>query len=430
MQRRDFLLPAFLCAFFSLTASAGFDDSATLQAKFPAFNFAFIRQITQGADGKITLAGSIFDASFKQTALLGRFNNDGKPDKSFAKDGIFELLSRPGQQEFPNKFVVTPDGKTLIGESFSSSDSDIVFRQLDKKGESDKSFGTDGKVSIEAGFGSDETLSDFFLQSDGTIIFFGFVRSGENTDPVWGRLTKDGKLDSKFGTGGIANLDFGKGIHFSPGIRPISGGRFITGVNRGTIQNPDYYLVRLEPDGLLDETFGKKGFCQLEKFPAPLEQLNAFQSDSKGRFLFGGTLTDKSDTDLVLVRYLSDCSLDTSFADKGIFLKDILFGSSDRLQFVGEDSKGRLLVAGTTASQRFADTELILLRLQDDGAIDDTFGNDGYVLNTPVIGRSNFFIPGFIQSDDKFLMATTFGDFTNNKLFLTRMRVDGSVGAP
>ncbi len=430
MQRRDFLFPACLCVFFSLTSFAGFEDSATLQAKFPAFSFAFFRQIEQGVDGKITLSGSIFDASFKQTAVLARFNDDGKPDKSFGKDGVFEWLSRPGEREFPLKFVLTPDGKTLIGEIFSSSDSDIFFRRLDKNGEPDKTFGKDGKVSIEAGFGSDETLTDFFLQADGSILFFGNVKTGENLDPVLGRLTKDGELDSKFGTGGITNLDLGKGLNFSPGIRAVSKGRFLVGMNRGSIQKPDYYLARIESDGSLDETFGDKGFCQLEKFPSPLEQLNAFRLDSKGRILVGGTLKDASDTDLVLVRYLEDCSLDTSFAEKGIFQKDILFGGIDRLLFVGEDSKGRLLVMGTTASQAFGEAELIVFRLQEDGSIDDTFGNDGYVLNTPVIGRTNFFIPGFIQADDKFLIPTMLGDFTNSKLFLTRMRVDGSVGAP
>jgi hypothetical protein len=140
----------------------GFQDSATLQAKFPSFTFAFFRQIEQGADGKITLSGSVFDSSFKQTALMARFENDGTPDKGFAKEGVFEFPSRPSQQELPLKFVLTPEGKTLSGETVNSTDSDIVFRQLDKNGEPDKSFGIDGKVAIDTGFGTDESLSDFF----------------------------------------------------------------------------------------------------------------------------------------------------------------------------------------------------------------------------------------------------------------------------
>ncbi len=152
--------------------------------------------------------------------------------------------------------------------------------------------------------------------------------------------------------------------------------------------------------------------------------------DSKGRFLFGGTLRDTTDTDIFLARYLSDCSPDTSFGDKGNLQKDILFGSSDQMHFVGEDSKGRLLLVATTAPQSFMEGELFVFRVQSDGSIDDTFGNDGYLLNSPAIGRNNFFIPGFIQPDDKFLMPFISGDFTSSKLFLTRMRVDGSVGAP
>jgi hypothetical protein len=100
-------------------------------------------------------------------------------------------------------------------------------------------------------------------------VFFGNIFDGKKSDPICGRLTKDGTLDSTFGTGGIVDLDFGKGINFSPGIRAISGGRFITGVNRGTFQNSEIHLVTLESDGSLDETFGTKGFCELENLPSP-----------------------------------------------------------------------------------------------------------------------------------------------------------------
>jgi hypothetical protein len=100
------------------------------------------------------------------------------------------------------------------------------------------------------------------------------------------------------------------------------------------------------------------------------------------------------------------------------------------MHFVGEDREGRLLLVATTALQPFVEESCLVFRVQSDGSIDDTFGNDGYLLNSPTIGRNNFFIPGFIQSDDKFLMPFISGDFTDSKLFLTRMRVDGYIGAP
>jgi hypothetical protein len=113
----------------------------------------------------------------------------------------------------------------------------------------------------------DQSLSDFFLQPDGTIVFFGSIFDGNKSDPICGRLTKDGKLDSTFGTGGIVDLISARASIFlleSALFREVGLSLGSTG-ERFRIQKST--SLHWSPTGHSTKLSGKKGFCELENLP-------------------------------------------------------------------------------------------------------------------------------------------------------------------
>lgn len=98
----------------------------------------------------------------------------------------------------------------------------------------------------------------------------------------------------------------------------------------------------------------------------------AVQSD--GRILVAGHTTRGADTDMVVVRYLANGALDTSYGTQGIAViaKAESNDSASRLLLL---SDGRLLVAGTTTGS--GGQNMLLYRLLVTGAIDGSFGTSG-----------------------------------------------------
>ena len=127
-----------------------------------------------------------------------------------------------------------------------------------------------------------------------------------------------------------------------------------------------------------DTAFGSAGIV-LPAFPnraSPdalgMGRVIAVQTD--GRVLVAGQTTRGADTDIVVVRYLADGSLDTSYGTQGIavIVKADSNESTSRLLLLAD---GRLIIAGTTTGS--GGQNMLLYRLLATGAVDSSFGASG-----------------------------------------------------
>lgn len=96
---------------------------------------------------------------------------------------------------------------------------------------------------------------------------------------------------------------------------------------------------------------------------------SAAARDSSGRLIVVGSTSDGSDSDLAIVRYSTDGTLDTTFDDDGIKTLDIGMGSNDYAKAVAIDSTDRICVAGYTDAQGTDDFLLLCLIVEDDGEL-------------------------------------------------------------
>ena len=105
-----------------------------------------------------------------------------------------------------------------------------------------------------------------------------------------------------------------------------------------------------------------------------------FIVNSDGIFIVGTTDYAPSDVSqgkelmIILAKYLLDGSISSSFADNGIFQKD--FTDTDKAFTLDIQDDGKILIAGMTWVN-FGGGDARVTRVNVDGTIDDSFGDNG-----------------------------------------------------
>src|SRR5439155_17777243 len=130
-----------------------------------------------------------------------------------------------------------------------------------------------------------------------------------------------------------------------------------------------FAVVRLNPDGGLDTTFGGTG-----KVTTPLstygDGANAVSIDGQGRIVLAGFAFDATmSTDFALARYNPDGTLDTSFGGTGN-VTTAVSTTDDFANGVAIDEQGRIVAAGKAFNA--SDGDFAVVRYNADGSLDSS----------------------------------------------------------
>ena len=133
-------------------------------------------------------------------------------------------------------------------------------------------------------------------------------------------------------------------------------------------------IARYNPDGTLDSTFGAGGKVMTSAGQSAAGDALAIQPD--GRIIAAGTVHFNTSAydDWLIVRYNQDGSLDNSFGSAGIVTTN--FGTFDAAYSVQIQLDGKLVVGGE------ADSQYGVARYNPDGTLDQTFAVGGKTINT------------------------------------------------
>jgi uncharacterized delta-60 repeat protein len=146
-------------------------------------------------------------------------------------------------------------------------------------------------------------------------------------------------------------------------------------VPRGSNTYPEFAVARFNLNGALDTTFGGTG--EVTTILTTVRQGGvardvAIQPDGKivvAGYSFGG--------DFALVRYNPNGSLDTSFGNQGIVLTSVVQSTRDSAYSMGLQADGKIVVAGTVSTS--TGYQLALVRYTSGGLLDTSFGTGGKV---------------------------------------------------
>ena len=188
--------------------------------------------------------------------------------------------------------------------------------------------------------------------------------------------------------------------------------------------NIDIAVVRFNVDGTLDTTFGEGGVRQLDLGPNVGnvgDTVWGVNRDAQDRLLIFGAVKGadtRVDRDRAVIRLTADGAVDTTFATEGIHTLDVAtLNDNARNGLILPN--GQIVSGGYTSQPTGVGTQTanhaVLLRLNDDGTPDETFGYLGVVnINPFMSGDPN--IPwgfpevyGVVQQSSGHYVTTGYG---------------------
>lgn len=191
--------------------------------------------------------------------------------------------------------------------------------------------------------------------------------------------TGPGGRDGLFGTAGIQTDGFLFGTEASAAA--IAGDGKIVTVGSSSISGAiDILISRFNADGSPDTSFSGTGFAMVGLSGNDIGHGVAVQSD--GKIVAVGEAEVSGFKQFIVTRYLPEGDPDLGFGGTGYVLTDIGTGD-DRAMSVALQPDGKIVVAGSTQDEFQFDSDFALVRYNDDGSLDATFGNGGKVV-TPM----------------------------------------------
>ncbi len=156
----------------------------------------------------------------------------------------------------------------------------------------------------------------------------------------------------------------------------------------------DLAIVRLNADGSLDTSFGTGGIARLDMGPGASSAKDALWSaalDASGRVILFGSKKgsgDRIDADRVIARLTPAGALDKSFGTDGYNVLNI-GNLADQARHGGVDPDGKIVASGYTSQPTGVGVQManriVLTRVDADGKLDNTFGSKGVVNSAPLL---------------------------------------------
>jgi len=164
--------------------------------------------------------------------------------------------------------------------------------------------------------------------------------------------------------------------------------------------------------GTLDSTFATNGKYVYDNGFNDVFHCTAIQDDQK--IIAAGVSYDEVYTATAKVfRFMPDGSIDTDFATDGVFSYSL--NNEANLNDVVIKDNGKIILVGSTTD--YTNYKILLLQLNDDGTLDNTFGTNGVVVQkiSPASGPfEDFGYAVTLQSDGKILVAGRSDDLSYN----------------
>lgn len=309
-------------------------------------------------------------------------------------------------------------------------------------GAPDLAFGINGKAQSPGLMTASGVIHQAVaVQQDGRVVTA--TRDGANI--LLARLLPDGSLDTSFANGGTFAASLGTATGTYTSVRQL----LIQPDNRilviGQIDHPlllnfngNLLLARFNSDGTLDPSFGNGGVVRTsvgDNEDAPGGA--ALMPD--GRIVVTGSRRDPAVLDrheLILLRYLPDGQLDTSFDGDGIVVTT--FGRNHALGIdVAVQADGKVVVAGTVnkpGSTSYIypfNKQAVVARFLADGQPDPGFASSGVLISSFESAGGSAASQLVLQPDGRMLVsgysASSAANDAGTRAYVARLEANGQL---
>ena len=315
--------------------------------------------------------------------------NLGELNPDFGTNGSF-LFNPSVSHDKMEKMLVQNDGKiiTVGGARVGGSNYSIYASRHNADGTLDETYGENGIAYFKANpniymnYAFDATLND-----DNHLFITGYTFDYSNNTAFILCLDENGIENTDFGENGFAISEYGNGIVYDAididdKGRPIVAGYY----------NDNILVRRYNIKGNLDKSFGENGTVIIKPDPSPYAWSYAYDIEilENGKILLTGHKVSESGIYVsYLLRLRSNGSLDTEFGDEGIL--ELHAGEyAEYAVSVSVQNDGKYIVAGHAdlppGESNLVRSEAFITRVNNNGTIDESFGNNGFVRLEPFEG--------------------------------------------
>jgi uncharacterized delta-60 repeat protein len=392
-QARLFFVCAALCGLSAFAVAAPADLDRTFGTNGVSFNSfggsSRFEDVAVQPDGKILAVGAN-SANGNSQYLAARFNEDGTLDGTFGDGSGYILLSPGGANNYIKRVMILSDGKILFIAHNDATKNIDVLRRL-PNGDVDTSLNGTGALSIAVGSG-DDVPADALVQPDGKILIAGACVDGSvNGSPqskiCFVRLNPNGSLDNNFisqtGAAGKFVVQAPDNI-VSPMIKSIAllpDGKIVAAGNFNLSFFQQTFFMRLNANGVVDTSFGNQGYAFMPVIVNPIYRVEKIVVTPHGKLLVAGTTA----SDVIVQNVSGDANFFVAMLNLDGSL-DPNFGGVrfvdfqhrfDTLRDLAVQPDGKIVVVGYTQSNIDAPADFASARLLLNGNPDPSYGSAG-----------------------------------------------------
>jgi uncharacterized delta-60 repeat protein len=338
-----------------------------------------------------------------QDFAVVRYNVDGSLDGTFGTGGkVTTDLGSP--IDAATSVALDHLGRIVVAGYTGRGSVDFAVVAYTANGVVDSGFAGGGAAVTDFSGDTDNALG-VAVSADNGIVVVGSAAIATNepalrpTEIAIARYAVDGSADSGFDVDGkVTTLFIGSGIDEAQAVAVQPDGKLVVAGNTRGVFGSDFALIRYNPDGSVDQTFGASGngkvvtdigsagVCGRTGCGMSENTVAGLVLQPDGKIVVAGSSfdADAHAFQFALVRYLSNGDLDPTFGTGGIVKTDLApldrgFMRDNRAKALGLQHDGTIVVVGSTADlgPRGTGLDWGMARYNADGSLDASFGPNG-----------------------------------------------------
>jgi uncharacterized delta-60 repeat protein len=299
--------------------------------------------------------------------FLSAVSTNAQLDPTFGTNGV--TITDGSGEDTPIAAFTLPDEKILVVNKGENLGKFYYLLRYNSDGSPDTTYGTNGKIQLPIPFmGSDNHMLKAVRQADGKIVLVGL----DNANGIVVRVNENGTLDTSFNGTGIhrPNIDLDRADFTTSATIQPDGKIVVVGYISSNMDSTQIYLLRYLSNGTLDPSFGNGGYIV-----HPYETFISIKSihlQSNGKILtspaglFSGAIGGH------IRRYNADGSIDNSFT--------LISSYATTLNVTTVQPDDKIITVEQPLKFEFLErqhTDALVSRYNADGTPDTNFGTNG-----------------------------------------------------